>query len=312
MANFTTHIAVGTIVSGALATLTLAANVVAPENLVAVTMAGVLGSVLPDIDLKDSRPSRAMFAGLAIFFSFAVLFNAATQLSIAELWILWLGTLLAVRYGLHSIFHRISVHRGIWHSILAAVFCAIVTAIVFYHLLNKPAGVAWLAAAFMFLGYMTHLTLDEIYSVDVMDTRLKSSFGTALKLFDRRHFYSSVAMAAATFGAIVLSPPTRTFVDGLGSRDLWSGLEHRLLPTDKWFGLVDGPYLAHRQEATSPSVETSSIGRSAPEQKVPEAPSPASAATSESPNAQYVPPADASAHAIEPTPANGSSGGAAP
>jgi len=312
MANFTTHIAVGTIVSGALATLTLAANVVAPENLVAVTMAGVLGSVLPDIDLKDSRPSRAMFAGLAIFFSFAVLFNAATQLSIAELWILWLGTLLAVRYGLHSIFHRISVHRGIWHSILAAVFCAIVTAIVFYHLLNKPAGVAWLAAAFMFLGYMTHLTLDEIYSVDVMDTRLKSSFGTALKLFDRRHFYSSVAMAAATFGAIVLSPPTRTFVDGLGSRDLWSGLEHRLLPTDKWFGRVDGPYLAHRQEATSPSVETSSIGRSAPEQKVPEAPSPASAATSESPNAQYVPPADASAHAIEPTPANGSSGGAAP
>ena len=61
MANFTTHIGVGTVVSGALATLTLAADVVAPENLVAVTMAGVLGSVLPDIDLKDSRPSRAMF-----------------------------------------------------------------------------------------------------------------------------------------------------------------------------------------------------------------------------------------------------------
>jgi len=312
MANFTTHIAVGTIVSGALATLTLAANVVAPENLVAVTMAGVLGSVLPDIDLKDSRPSRAMFAGLAIFFSFAVLFNAATQLSIAELWILWLGTLLAVRYGLHSIFHRISVHRGIWHSILAAVFCAIVTAIVFYHLLNKPAGVAWLAAAFMFLGYMTHLTLDEIYSVDVMDTRLKSSFGTALKFTDRRHFYSSVAMAAATFGAIILSPPTRTFVDGLGSRDLWSGLEHRLLPTDKWFGLVNGPYLAHRQQEGSPAVETSSIGQAASEQKVPEVPAQAPVAAGKSPNDQSVP-ADASAAAVEPTvPANGSSGRADP
>ena len=73
MANFPTHIAVGTVVSGALATATLAANVVAPENLVAVTLAGVLGSVLPDIDLKESRPSRAMFAGLAVFFSFAVL-----------------------------------------------------------------------------------------------------------------------------------------------------------------------------------------------------------------------------------------------
>jgi hypothetical protein len=260
MANFTTHIAVGTIVSGALATLTLAADVVAPQNLVAVTMAGVLGSVLPDIDLKDSRPSRAMFAGLAIFFSFAVLFNAATELSIAELWILWLGTLLTVRYGLHSIFHRISVHRGIWHSILAAVFSSVATAIVFQHLLGKPAGVAWLAAVFMFVGYLTHLTLDEIYSVDVMDTRLKSSFGTALKLFDRRHFYASVSMAVATLAAIVISPSTRTFVEGLESKNLWSGLERRLVPTDKWFGLVDAPYFASRYHKTSPAVMTGSIG----------------------------------------------------
>src|SRR5262245_35353975 len=44
MANFTTHIAVGTVVSGALATVTVAADVVAPENIVAVTLAGVLGS----------------------------------------------------------------------------------------------------------------------------------------------------------------------------------------------------------------------------------------------------------------------------
>ena len=59
MANFPTHIAIGTIVSGGLATVALAGDVVSPENLVAVTVAGVLGSVLPDIDLKDSRPSRA-------------------------------------------------------------------------------------------------------------------------------------------------------------------------------------------------------------------------------------------------------------
>lgn len=262
MANFTTHIAVGTVVSGALATLTLAANVVAPENLVAVTMAGVLGSVLPDIDLKDSRPSRAMFAGLAIFFSFAVLFNAATKFSVAELWILWLGTLLVVRYGLHSVFHRISVHRGIWHSILAAIFCAVATAVVFQHLLNKPAGVAWLGGAFMFLGYLTHLTLDEIYSVDVMDTRLKSSFGTALKFIDRRHFYSSLAMAAATLGAIVVSPPTATFVDGLASRSLWSGLEQRLLPPEKWFGLVETPRLARRDnESKGAAVVTGSVAQ---------------------------------------------------
>ena len=279
MANFTTHIAIGTVVSGALATLTLAADVVAPENLVAVTLAGVLGSVLPDIDLKDSRPSRAMFAGLAIFFSFAVLFNGATKLSIAELWILWLGTLVAVRYGLHAIFHRISVHRGIWHSILAAVFSAVATAIVFHHLLGKPEGVSWLAGAFMFIGYITHLTLDEIYSVDVMDTRIKSSFGTALKFFDRRHVGASLAMAAATAGAIMISPTTTTFVEGLGSRALWSGLHQRLLPTDKWFGIVETPHFASRKEEKGAGIVTGSIPGQANDAKAGQPPLPAGAAT---------------------------------
>lgn len=259
MANFTTHIGVGTVVAGALATLTVAADAVAPENLVAVTLAGVLGSVLPDIDLKDSRPSRAMFAGLAIFFSFAVLFNVATKFSVIELWILWLGTLVGVRYGLHKIFYKFSVHRGIWHSLLAGAFCSVATAIVFYHLLGRPEGVAWLAAGFMMIGYITHLTLDEIYSVDVMDTRIKASFGTALKLFDARHVAASLAMAAATAAAIMVSPPTKMFVDGISSKSLWTGLQGRLLPSDKWFGLID-----LRRVAAVPTVSdvtTGSISR---------------------------------------------------
>jgi hypothetical protein len=284
MANFTTHIAVGTVVSGALATLTLAADVVAPQNLVAVTLAGVLGSVLPDIDLKDSRPSRAMFAGLAVFFSFAVLFNAATEFSIAELWILWLGTLLIVRYGLHALFHRVSVHRGIWHSILAAVFCSVATAIIFNRALGKPEGVSWLAAAFMFVGYLTHLTLDEIYSVDVMDTRIKSSFGTALKLFDRRHLGSSVAMAVVTAAAIIVSPSTNTFVQGLSSRTMWSGLEQRLLPSGRWFGLFETPYFASGSDVNGgqqDAVVTGSIHSAADADK---------AAAQEPPASQPTPP----------------------
>lgn len=250
MANFTTHIAVGTVTAGALATLTLAADVVAPENLVAVTMAGVLGSVLPDIDLKDSRPSRAMFAGLAVFFSFAVLFSFATSYSIAELWILWLGTLLGVRYGLHACFHRLAVHRGIWHSILAGLFSAVATAVIFKYALGKHEGVAWLAAGFLFIGFIVHLVLDEIYAVDVMDTRLKSSFGTALKLYDRRHLRASAAMAVAALGAICLAPSPKAFVDGIASRDLWAGLSQRMLPEANWFGII-GP---HREVAATPGT----------------------------------------------------------
>lgn len=241
MANFPTHIAIGSLVSGTLATVTLAADVVAPENLVAVTMAGILGSVLPDIDLKDSRPSRAMFSGLAAFFAGVALFTIAFQFSIAEMWLLLIATFLGVRYGAKTIFHRMSYHRGIYHSLLAAVFFAFLTAAAYKHLLNRHEGVAWLAAAFMLVGYITHLVLDEIYSVDVMDTRIKSSFGTALKLIDGKHLGHSAAMALATVAVYFATPPTKTFVDGMSYRPMWTALQGRLLPHGKWFGIFDGP-----------------------------------------------------------------------
>jgi len=245
MANFPTHIAVGTVVSGALATATMAADMVAPENIVAVTLAGVLGSVLPDIDLKDSRPARAMFAGLGVFFSFAVLFSLERKYSIAEMLILWLGTLLFVRYVARAVFFRISYHRGVWHSMLALIFCSLVTAWVYSRLLGRDEGVAWLAAGFMAIGFLTHLILDELYSVDVMDTRIKASFGTALKLFDYKHLGHSSAMAAAIVLVFLFTPPTKVFVENITSRTLWTSLHQRLLPQDKWFGgmagVIDSP-----------------------------------------------------------------------
>lgn len=252
MANFTTHIGVGTIVSGALATVTVAADLVAPENIVAVTLAGVLGSVLPDIDLKDSRPARAMFAGLAVFFSFAVLFSLERKYSIAEMLILWLGTLLLVRYVAKEVFFHFSYHRGIWHSLLALVFCAFVTALVYSRLLHRDEGVAWLAAGFMGAGFLTHLILDEIYSVDVMDTRIKTSFGSALKLVDLHHPGQTAAIAIATVLALMVAPSTTTFVDGISSRSLWAGLQQRMLPHHSWFGVIPvARHVASPMEATA-------------------------------------------------------------
>jgi hypothetical protein len=238
MANFPTHIAVGTVVSGLAATLTLAADVISPESLVAVTLAGVVGSVLPDIDLKDSRPSRALFAGLAVFFSFCVLFVTAPKYSIAEMWIAWLGTLVGVRYVGQKIFSKFSYHRGIWHSVVAGLFFWFLTAVIFKHMLGFHEGVAWLGGGFVFIGYMTHLILDEIYSVDVYDTRIKASFGTALKIYDSKRIGESALVAGLAVGAFMIAPPAKVFVDGVTSQQLWAGLHSRLLPSNgNWFGI---------------------------------------------------------------------------
>lgn len=268
MANFTTHIAYGTVQSGVLATLTLAANVVSPENLVTVTLAGVLGSILPDIDLKDSRPGKMMWSGLGIFASFIVLFAFAARYSVVELMMIWLGTLVAVRYGLHMLFHRLSVHRGVWHSLLAGVFTAALAASFLYYVLGRHEGVAWLGAAFLFLGYVQHLILDEVYSVDISNRRIKQSFGTALKLGDMRYPTATAAMVAATVAAVMLTPSTRTFVEGISQRSLWAGLNERFLPRDKWFGIIPAPYLAARSAAReheqSSGITTGSLPAGAP------------------------------------------------
>lgn len=258
MANFTTHLAVGTVVSGALATLTLAANVISESSIVAVTMAGVLGSVLPDIDLKDSRPSRILFSGLAMFFSFAVLFTFAAHLSIVEMMAAWLGTLFLVRYGGEALFHRLSYHRGIFHSILAGVTFWVITAIIYKHMLGLHEGVAWLAGGFLFLGFLSHLVLDEIYSIDVDDRRLKLSFGTALKLIDAKHLVDTGAMAAVCIGAFLLAPPAAPFVTGISSKQLWTGLEQKLLPRGTVFG-IDTSRIARSQRADTAPQTTGSL-----------------------------------------------------
>ena len=88
----------------------------------------------------------------------------------------------------------------------------------------------------MAIGFLTHLILDEVYSVDVMDTRIKASFGTALKLFDYKHVGHSSAMAVAAVLVFLLTPPTKIFFENITSRALWTELHHRLLPQDnKWF-----------------------------------------------------------------------------
>jgi membrane-bound metal-dependent hydrolase YbcI (DUF457 family) len=267
MANFPTHIAIGTLVSGTLATLTMAVDAVAPENLVAVTLAGVLGSVLPDIDLKDSRPARALFSGLAVFFAFVVLFSVAGHYSVAEMLILYVATLVAVRYGAKFVFFKFSYHRGIWHSILAALFVSFFTAVVYFYVLKRPDAVAWLAAGFMFIGYLTHLVLDEIYSVDVMDQRLKASFGTAIKLVDHKHWGHTAAMTVVTVLAFLATPSSALFVKNISSQPMWASLQKQLVPGPgkPWFGVDVGDLVAragklgHKADG-APAVATVTTG----------------------------------------------------
>jgi hypothetical protein len=237
MANFNTHLAVAAVGSGLCATVALAGHA-APQNyLLTLTLAGTIGGILPDIDLDKAIPSRILFSALGAISGFIALFSLHKQYSITELWIVWIAAYLFMRYGVYWVFQNRTHHRGIFHSLLTGIFFMTLTAVIFDRIFHEPASLAWLTGFFVLIGFLIHLVLDEIYSVDIEGAHIKKSFGTALKLFDYHSWRASALMAAAAIAVFLVTPPARDFWDTVKPPVLYSFLKERLLPKGHWFGM---------------------------------------------------------------------------
>lgn len=235
MANFNTHLTIGAVTAGLGATVTMAAGVAPHDQLLTLTLAGIVGSVLPDIDLEKATPSAMLFSGLGIVLAFITLFQFKKQYSIAELWLAFAAIYAFVRYVLYYIFHKRTRHHGIFHSILAGAFFAALTALIFDQVFRQDSVIAWFAGLFMFGGYLTHLALDEIYAVDFEGARVKRSFGTALKLIDTSSMRASLAMGAALVFVLIAAPSANKFMEIMDTEKVWAFLKDRMLPKGEWF-----------------------------------------------------------------------------
>ena len=237
MADFRTHISFSTIIGFGYGAAGHWYFGLEPDtSMLGACLCSVAG-MLPDLDSASGRPIRESLAfGAAVVPM--LLIDRFQQLGLPPATMVLAGTLvyLLIRFGLGWILKNYTVHRGMFHSFPALAIVAIVG-----YLVTGSAAlhVRYFHAGALALGYLSHLVLDEIYSVDVLGTRIKRSFGTALKLYDGRRIDHSIAMAVATVALLVVTPPTRTFFDGMTSSDMWSGLRQRLLPPDnKWFGIT--------------------------------------------------------------------------
>ena len=80
-----------------------------------------------------------------------------------------------------GVFKRYTVHRGMWHSVPAAAVAGLIAYLVMPCQSDALRVYKSLAVV---LGFMVHLVMDEIWSVDTSGgIRFKKSFGTALKFF---------------------------------------------------------------------------------------------------------------------------------
>ena len=230
MANFNTHISVAAVASGLISTLCLQVGLVDSKDAMLLVLMGTIGGILPDIDLQYSHPSRIIFSLLGIITSFLWILSAENTLSITELWAIGISIYLLIRYGLWRVFSMYTKHRGAIHSVIAGFLSMQVATVISFHFYDKDDFTSWLIGFMVFIGFMIHLLLDELYSVDFMNRRIKRSFGTALKIVDTRYAYTSSLIIVLCIGLWFATPNASRFADTLTSAETYQLIGHRLLP----------------------------------------------------------------------------------
>lgn len=239
MANFNTHFTVAASASAVVSGTLLSMEVVAPEQAVIAFMLGTLGGLLPDVDSAHSTSIKVGFNVLSLLMTIMLIFVKSSTYSVIEMLIVSAITFTAIRYGFLDLFRKISKHRGMFHTIPVALIWGIVVAILMQYFFGLNSLVSWVYGFMITFGYLVHLTLDETYSVDLGNRRMKKSAGTALKfgMFKTRQ---QQIHTAVVYGAIPLllffAPSTDLIVNALFSADAWQNFKDVVLPYDgKWF-----------------------------------------------------------------------------
>ncbi|WP_110691103.1 metal-dependent hydrolase [Salinicola endophyticus] len=207
MANFRTHFGVASVGGLVVSQAGWQASLYGLWQAAAIAGLVTFGGILPDIDADNSRAVRLIFQILALIAIVVAVLLLQHRVTPAQLFAACGATYLAVRYLASALFARFTVHRGLWHSLLAAALSGLTTTAASFTLLGQPAPLAWLHGLALTLGFLIHLALDELYSVDLTGARFKRSFGTALKPFDWKAPGSSLMLLLTSVHLIAWLPP---------------------------------------------------------------------------------------------------------
>lgn len=235
MANFRTHLSVAATASCFLSIGLLKAGLASEKDVLLYFSLGAIGGLLPDIDSDHSIPSRFLFGFFALALAFVTIFHKVSTYSILELSLLWGIVWILIRFVAWQLFAKCTVHRGVFHSLIAAAFFGCLTTSVAYHIFRLNGVMAWTTGSFVCMGYLVHLTLDEIYSVDLIGASIKRSFGSALKLCSLQYKKATLALCLVTIAAFFTTPQADTFVKLMSSTALYKSVQAKLLPKDRWF-----------------------------------------------------------------------------
>jgi membrane-bound metal-dependent hydrolase YbcI (DUF457 family) len=205
MASFKTHISFSTLIgTGYGAAAYTLYDVPLPTCLLAGGLCSVAG-MIPDVDSGPGVPLRESMAFAAAVVPM-MLVDRFERLGMQPESIILAGALvyLLIRFGLAALLRRYTTHRGMFHSLPAAI---IMGELAFLLATGEDVRLRLYTAGAVFLGYVSHLVLDELYSIEWYRgrLRLKRTFGSALKLFSRKwwpNVSTFVKLAILTYVAL--------------------------------------------------------------------------------------------------------------
>ena len=155
-----------------------------------------IGGLMPDLDSDSGVPVRELFSLAATIIPLLLLHRLRRfGFSIEQTIVLLALIYLFIRYGIAHVFKRYTVHRGMFHSIPGMLIAGLGVFLVYN---TSEELVRWFVAGGVMVGFLSHLVLDELCSVDFMGARIRLNkfAGSALK------FWSPSALA--TFIAYLL------------------------------------------------------------------------------------------------------------
>ena len=161
-------------------------------------LATYLGSILPDYDSDHSRSFNIImeFLSLLVSFIFILWVNDPRLVPVSFL------IYISMRYQVSVVIQRITIHRGVMHSIIALLCCSLSTVLIlrYFDIVRE-----WYIGVGLGIGFLSHLLLDEINSLyDLKSKKFvkKKSFGTAMKLCSNS--WSSVVVCGIILVEIII------------------------------------------------------------------------------------------------------------
>jgi hypothetical protein len=185
MANFKTHITVSTTLGVGYGAVGYTLLDMPVESAVLATGLCSVAGMLPDLDADKGRPLKEGMAFLAAIAPMLMV-ERLTHLQLSPEVMVAVAALsyVLIRFGFTRIIQKFTVHRGMFHSLPAAVIAA---ELGFLACMCTDTNARLYKAGGVLLGFMSHLLIDELWSIEWKfgKVRLKRSSGTAVKIWGR-------------------------------------------------------------------------------------------------------------------------------